>query len=133
MLERLSYTSKETEPFGTRDLFDLLNHARQKNSRLRLTGHLLYAHGVFTQCIEGPTEALNSLWAALLKDPRHHDIQLLDRSPIGHRSFADWSMAFSSYRYLNAFNMPGFFPIDEGGASPQSLMCKGETGQALPS
>jgi hypothetical protein len=133
MLERLSYTSKETEPFGTRDLFDLLNHARQKNSRLRLTGHLLYAHGVFTQCIEGPAEALNSLWAALLKDPRHHDIQLLDRSPIGHRSFADWSMAFSSYRYLNAFNMPGFFPIDEGGASPQSLMCKGETGQALPS
>lgn len=129
MLERLSYTSKETEPFGTRDLFDLLNHAREKNARLRLTGHLLYAHGVFTQCIEGPTEALNSLWAALLKDPRHHEVQLLDRSPIDHRSFADWSMAFSSYRYLNAFNMPGFFPIDEGGASPQSQMCKGEAGQ----
>ena len=125
MLERLSYTSKETEPFGTRDLFDLLNHAREKNARLRLTGHLLYAHGVFTQCIEGPTEALNSLWAALLKDPRHHDIQLLDRSPIEQRSFGDWSMAFSSYRYLNTFNMPGFFPIDEGGTSPQSLMCQG--------
>jgi hypothetical protein len=77
---------------------------------------------VFTQCIEGPAEALNSLWAALLKDPRHHDIQLLDRSPIGHRSFADWSMAFSSYRYLNAFNMPGFFPLDANGQSEKSVL-----------
>ena len=124
MLERLSYTSKETEPFGTRDLFDLLNHAREKNTRLRLTGHLLYAHGVFTQCIEGPTEALNSLWAALLKDPRHHDVQLLDRSPIDHRSFADWSMAFSSYRYLNSFNMPGFFPLDEANSNDQVQACQ---------
>ncbi len=125
MLERLTYTSKETEPFGTLDLFNLLNQARNKNARLNLTGHLLYANGVFTQCIEGPPEALDSLWTALLKDPRHQDIQLIDRSRIDHRRFADWSMAFSTYRYLNAYNMPGFFPIDESGASPQSQMCGG--------
>jgi hypothetical protein len=92
---------------------------------LKLTGHLLYANGVFTQCIEGPTQALDSLWVALQKDPRHHDIQLIDRSPIDHRRFAEWSMAFSTYRYLNTFNMPGFFPIDEAGTSPQSQMCGG--------
>lgn len=125
MLERLTYTSRETEPFGTLDLFNLLNQARNKNTRLNLTGHLLYANGVFTQCIEGPPEALDSLWTALLKDPRHQDIQLIDRSRIDHRRFADWSMAFSTYRYLNAYNMPGFFPIDESGASPQSQMCGG--------
>ena len=111
MLERLSYTSKETEPFGTRDLFDLLNHAREKNARLRLTGHLLYAHGVFTQCIEGPTEALNSLWAALLKDPRHHDVQLLDRSPIDHRSFADWSMLSAVTAISTPSTCRGFFRL----------------------
>jgi hypothetical protein len=124
MLERLSYTSKETEPFGTRALFDLLNQARQNNAARALTGHLLYAHGVFSQCVEGPTASLNALWDALQKDPRHQDIVLMYRRPIETRHFADWTMAFSSYRYLNTFNMPGFFPIDERGASTLSDLCQ---------
>ncbi len=123
MLERLSYTSKETEPLGTLALFNLLNQARQKNMRIDVTGHLLYSHGVFTQCVEGPTQSLDSLWASLQKDPRHHDVQLLDRSPLHARQFSEWTMAFSSYRYLNAYNMPGFFPIDQNGVSQLSPLC----------
>ena len=48
-LERLVYTSIATEPMGTLSLFNLLNQARQRNARLGLTGHLLYADGRFTQ------------------------------------------------------------------------------------
>jgi hypothetical protein len=33
-------------------------------------------------------------------------------------------MAFSSYRYLNAFNMSGFFPVNEDGKSAKSDLCQ---------
>lgn len=122
-LERLVYSSRATEPLGTLDLFNLLNQAREKNSRLGITGHLLYADGLFTQCIEGPPEAVESLWNALFKDPRHDALQILSRQPVQARRFEEWAMAFSSYRYLNDLNMPGFFPLDANGNSEKSAIC----------
>ncbi len=124
-LERLVYTSRATEPLGTLALFDLLNNARLKNARLGITGHLLYADGLFTQCIEGPPEAIDLLWQSLLKDPRHEAISVISRQPVTARRFKEWAMAFSSYRYLNELNMPGFFPLDVNGQSEKSLLCSG--------
>ncbi len=124
-LERLVYTSRATEPLGTLALFDLLNNARLKNARLGITGHLLYADGLFTQCIEGPPEAIELLWQSLLKDPRHEAISVISRQPVTARRFKEWAMAFSSYRYLNDLNMPGFFPLDANGQSEKSLLCSG--------
>jgi hypothetical protein len=121
--ERLLYTSRATEPLGTLALFELLNQARLKNARLDITGHLLYAKGQFTQCVEGPASSVEHLWQALQNDTRHTDIQLLARSNCETRRFANWDMAFSSYRYLNTFNMPGFFPIDEDDQNAQSRLC----------
>lgn len=123
VLERLLYTSRATEPLGTLALFNLLNHARQNNAELDITGHLLYAKGQFTQCVEGPVSAVAHLWQVLQKDTRHTDIQLLTRGSCETRRFADWDMAFSSYRYLNSFSMPGFFPIDEDDLNAQSRLC----------
>ena len=117
MLLRLTYTSTETEPLGTLALFNLLNQAREKNARLNVTGHLLYTRGTFTQCLEGPAASLDSLWTSLQRDPRHQNVQLLGRVTITERRFSEWTMAFSSYRYLNTYNMPGFFPVDESGNS----------------
>lgn len=124
-LERLVYTSNATEPMGTLELFNLLNQSRLKNARLGITGHLLYADGMFTQCLEGPASAIDMLWESLIKDPRHNAIQVMDRSPVHERRFEEWSMAFSSYRYLNALNMPGFFPLDVHGVSEKSRICSG--------
>jgi hypothetical protein len=125
LLERLVYKSRATEPMGTLELFNLLNQSRQKNARLGITGHLLYADGMFTQCIEGTTAAIEDLWLSLSKDPRHDAITIVDRSTVYERRFEEWSMAFSSYRYLNAFNMPGFFPLDVHGVSDKSRICSG--------
>jgi len=121
-LERLIYASTAPEPLGTVDLFNILNQARQNNARCGITGHLLYADGKFTQCIEGPPAAVEHLWQSLLNDPRHELVQVIERGPTNVRRFAEWSMAFSSYRYLNAFNMPGFFPLDANGQSEKSVL-----------
>jgi len=124
-LERLVYTSRATDPMGTLELFNLLNRSRQKNARLGITGHLLYADGMFTQCLEGPTASIDILWESLTKDSRHDAITVIDRISVFERRFEEWSMAFSSYRYLNALNMPGFFPLDVHGVSEKSRICSG--------
>lgn len=123
-LERLLYTSRETDPMGTLSLFNLLNEARRRNAERGITGHLVYLDGEFMQCIEGPLEAIEHLWQSLQKDPRHQNVQVIHRGPIDARRFADWSMAFSSYRYLNSFNMPGFFPLDEANSNDQVQACQ---------
>ena len=124
-LERLVYTSRATESMGTLALLNLLSQARTKNSELGITGHLLYVDGLFTQCIEGPPDSIESLWQSLLRDPRHDSVTLVTRGPTEARRFKDWSMAFSSYRYLNEFNMPGFFPVDGLGESEKTKICTG--------
>lgn len=123
MLERLLYRSKATNTLGSLHLFNMLSEARAKNASLGITGHLLYTEEVFVQCIEGPPEAIASLWESLQRDPRHYDIELLARGPLENRRFTDWSMAFSSYPSLNRFNMPGFFAVDRDGMSAEAERC----------
>ena len=116
-IERIIYTSVACEALGTHDLFNLLNHARTKNASVGITGYLIYANGAFTQCIEGPADSVTLLLKALSTDTRHTGMQILEREIGVQRKYEDWSMAFSSYRYLNTLKLPGFFPLDEDGNS----------------
>ena len=123
VLERLVYRSKATHKLGSLHLFNLLSLCRAKNRRLNITGHLLYTEEIFVQCIEGPPESIESLWQSLLRDERHHDIELLSRGPLSERRFGDWSMAFSSYAHFNNYNMPGFFQVDAQGMNEAAQRC----------
>lgn len=123
MLERLVYRSQATHKLGSLHLFNLLIQYREKNRRLSITGHLLYTEEIFVQCIEGPAASLDSLWESLLRDERHHQVELISRSPVPERRFAEWTMAFSSYSYFNKYNMPGFFPIDRAGMNAAAERC----------
>lgn len=106
-----------------RQLFDLLTQAQDRNARLGITGHLLYLRGQFTQCVEGPTESLDTLWQSLLRDPRHHSIELLVRRPAEARRFPEWSMAFSTDSTMFVHGLKGFFPVDGSGNSPLVGLC----------
>ncbi len=127
MLERLIYQSQASEDFGTLHLFKLLTEARQRNQRLNITGHLLYMGGQFTQCIEGSSASIDALWESLLRDVRHHDVELLARYSITERRFPEWTMAFSSYASFYVHGMTGFFPVDAKTESPLAAMCVGDT------
>ena len=123
MLERLIYQSQATQDFGSLHLFHLLTQARLRNQQLAITGHLLYWRGQFTQCIEGPPDAIEQLWQSLQRDERHTDIRLMGRQPIERRRFQEWSMAFSSYASLYVHGMTGFFPVDGQGQTPLVILC----------
>lgn len=123
MLERLVYQSTASHEFGSLHLFNLLTQARIRNTRLGITGHLLYFKGQFTQCIEGPSDSIEQLWQSLRRDDRHHDVALLARMRVEERRFTEWSMAFSSYAALYVHGLTGFFPVDESGCSPLVPLC----------
>jgi hypothetical protein len=123
MLERLIYQSIASHEFGSLHLFNLLTEARLRNQRLMITGHLLYFEGRFTQCVEGPGSSLDMLWNSLQRDERHHELTLLARYEIQERRFPEWTMAFSSYASLYVHGMTGFFPVEDGEASPLVALC----------
>jgi Sensors of blue-light using FAD len=123
MLERLVYQSQATHSLGSLHLFNLLAVSRKKNERLGITGHLLYTEETFVQCIEGPSESIESLWQSLQRDQRHHSLEILVRHPQVERRFPSWTMAFSSYRSFNQYEMQGFFPVDKDGMTEATRIC----------
>lgn len=91
---QLVYVSSATRLMTAADLSDLLLQARARNKELGITGLLLYRDGNFIQAIEGPEPSIELLLAALLRDPRHHDVTVVWRQPATQRDFADWTMGF---------------------------------------
>lgn len=75
---------------------DILSKARQKNSRLGVTGALLYYDERFAQVLEGPPEALDGLLAAIERDVRNRQVTVALDTPATKRDFPDWSMAFGA-------------------------------------
>jgi hypothetical protein len=94
-LTSLVYVSSATQLFSPEALVDLLECARDKNARLGVTGMLLYKDGNFMQALEGPTQAVQDLYATIVRDPRHHvEAKLLEFST-DERQFANWAMGFT--------------------------------------
>jgi hypothetical protein len=86
----------------------LLLQSREKNTRLGLTGMLLYKDGNFIQALEGPDDAVEALYRSIERDPRHHGVLRLTRQPIQDREFAAWSMGFQNLDEANLQQLPGF-------------------------
>lgn len=123
MFERIVYQSTATQDFESLALFQLLTEAQIRNAQLRITGHLLFLNGQFTQCFEGPTESVEQLWQSIQRDKRHKDIELLVRHPTQERRFPEWSIAFSTQSSFYVHGMKGFFPVDKSGESPLMQHC----------
>ncbi|WP_199797780.1 BLUF domain-containing protein [Porphyrobacter sp. TH134] len=89
--KRLIYRS---QPFGfdTAMLAGILSAARRNNPRYGITGALICRHDLYLQLIEGPTEAVDALYAVICEDDRHFDVRLLLSEAMGERLFPNWAM-----------------------------------------
>jgi hypothetical protein len=125
-LIHLIYASVATQDFGTTDLTELLQRAREANRRLGVTGILLFSDSNFFQVLEGEPSEVSQLYEKITGDKRHAQCTLIIREPITRRSFANWSMGFSkvspealrSIAGLNDFFRDGlcFTQLDSGRA-----------------
>jgi hypothetical protein len=97
-MHQIVYTSTATEDFSIVDLKKLLLDARVRNKALGVSGMLVFHDGTFLQALEGEKRAVNEIFASILSDPRHRDIDVLHRGPgFDQRVFGDWSMGFADF------------------------------------
>lgn len=91
---RLIYVSRMTEECDLEALENILKVSRERNAAKNITGVLFYDPAFFMQCLEGPSMAVNALYGAIVTDPRHKDVTLLEYGSVNEREFGDWSMGF---------------------------------------
>ena len=94
MLVRCLYASRAAAGTSSAILDDILAQSRRNNPANGLVGALYFADGCFFQCLEGPAEAVDALYARLHDDPRHRDLKVLSRATVERPSFTGWSMKF---------------------------------------
>ena len=92
----LVYASLAAEGFSTAVFTDWLPAFRAKNTRLGVTGLLLYQDGAFMQALAGDEATVRALYATIREDSRHHRVLTLLTSTLTERQFPDWSMGFKS-------------------------------------
>ena len=71
---------------------DIVLPAMSKNRRLDITGCLWFDRDRFLQTLEGPEEAVDSVYSRIEADSRHNEVSLLLREPQSHRLFPRWAM-----------------------------------------
>ena len=91
----LLYCSQAVRAFGEEQLADLLEYSLAWNAQHSITGLLCYGNGHFVQVLEGDATAIESLFARIARDRRHHLVHVLSRGVGPARRFDDWRMAFT--------------------------------------
>ncbi len=93
-LRRLIYISKATKPINGDDLDNILMASRRNNGMVGVTGLLLYADGMFIQCLEGPESGVGKTLERIAGDDRHEHIETLADENVSERLFPQWEMGF---------------------------------------
>jgi Sensors of blue-light using FAD len=94
---RLIYRSENAMNVGGSRLlvhfYDIVATARRRNAETGIDGFLMFDRTRYHQILEGPEQAVNALYAAISKDQRHRNLELLSREAITTRHFKEWSMS----------------------------------------
>lgn len=110
---QIIYRSESIRLLTDRELKDLLVQSRERNNQLGITGMLLCLEGNFKQVLEGDEKAVRQVYASIVKDKRHRNIQLMSEKIISQRHFPDWCMGFKKVDPDDKTELEGFveFPL----------------------
>ena len=122
----LVYASSATKLFSPSQLTDLLASCHANNSRLGITGLLLYKNGNFMQALEGEEQAVLNLYAKIHQDERHTGVL---QTTIPARQFPNWSMGFRDLNSPEVRSLPGYNeflnrPLTEAEFSSDPTYCQ---------
>ena len=93
MLVRLLYVSQPVGPITTTTTTLILEKSTAYNKKENITGVLCQGSGLFLQVLEGERSHVNLLYARIMADRTHRNVELLSMEEIMHRRFGQWSMA----------------------------------------
>lgn len=114
-LHQLVYISAAEHDFTEKELQELLAKARENNSKLDISGMLLFHEGSFIQALEGEKAAVESLYNKIGQDKRHTETRVLFRGEVEERHFETWSMGFYRSNQSSSENLEGFHKFLKSG------------------
>ena len=113
---RLIYRSiADPNSLDERSLLDLENQAANNNRRLGICGLLLLSGGRYLQVLEGIPKFVNQVYAKVIQDKRHHDVNLISYEGIVKPEFIEWDMKLINLGSLDAELQKLFrekYPVD---------------------
>jgi hypothetical protein len=71
----------------------ILEKSTAHNKKENITGVLCQGSGLWLQVLEGERSQVNLLYARIMSDRNHHNVELLSMEEITQRRFGQWSMA----------------------------------------
>lgn len=95
-LIELIYTSLAEPLNQIKDVKDILASSERNNQAISVTGLLLFDSQRYIQILEGDVDDVETLFAVIAQDARHHNLELLHKGPIKGRSFETWRMAYEA-------------------------------------
>lgn len=105
---QLIYVSNSSHFNNESELQELLKISRKNNTRLGITGMLLFHDGLFLQILEGAEPAVMTLYEKIKLNPRHRACRVLARLGINNREFGQWAMAYQKPEGLMALGFSQF-------------------------
>ena len=93
MLVRLLYVSQPVGPITTTTTTLILEKSAAHNKNENITGVLCQGSGLWMQVLEGERSQVNLLYARIMADRIHRNVELLSMEEFTHRRFGQWSMA----------------------------------------
>lgn len=125
MLVSALYVSRAVGPQTGTVTACILATAQAHNAAHGVSGVLCQGQGLYLQVLEGERAQINRLYARILNDPRHHDVQLLSFDEISERRYPAWSMAhvhLSDDDAMLRMQHPEFDPYAASGAFVRRLL-----------
>ena len=128
MLVRLLYASRAAQPITTDLMESILTQSRARNPELGVTGILCYSGDTFMQVLEGGRRQVSNLYSAIVRDPRHVDVQLLHFEEVAERRFSNWTMGQVNLAKVNPSTLlrysekPVLDPFSVGGSVSMALL-----------
>ena len=90
---RLIYRSTaRPDTLESENLAKLLQECASNNARLDVKGLLVVSGTRFLQVLEGSPRFVNEIFAAIMKDERHSEVELVSYEGTAKPHFYDWSM-----------------------------------------
>lgn len=93
-MRRIIYQSFAAPDLDRAALIHLLHHARESNLRRGLSGILLRSNHRFLQVLEGETWKVCAAFAAIRRDVRHTQVEVIDERMIDEATFGHWPMRY---------------------------------------
>ena len=125
MLVRILYASRAVGPQTSTVTASILAVAQEHNRRNGITGILCQGQGLYLQVLEGNRSIVNQLYARILMDRRHKDVEMISFAEVAQRRCPDWSMAhvdLSDADPMIRMKHPEFDPYSATGAFVMTLV-----------